>query len=224
MPKRTLSPNEMYAALASVAPQVAVTFERDDYISLLPVAYRSIQTYGVNFDSLHYTAPELAEYRGVSSGLPAPASGKWEIRYDPHRMNRIWVRDHIKGRWIEADWVMNAQVAAPFSQDVLTAAKRVLSRTDNQLPGNAVAEQINRILTSPSTAKERSAAKRSRTADPSVPEIPADATAVADITVPGLEVLEGGSSNTTPAEEPAPPQTTTKKQRAARRVDDDDFF
>lgn len=55
MPKRTLSPNEMYAALASVAPQAAVTFERDDYIALLPVAYRSIQTYGVNFDGLHYT-------------------------------------------------------------------------------------------------------------------------------------------------------------------------
>lgn len=124
MPKRKLTPNEMYAALASVAPQAAVTFERDDYIALLPVAYRSIQPYGVNFDGLHYTAPELAEYRGMSSGLPAPALGKWEIRYDPHRMNRIWVRDHVKSRWIEASWVMNAQVAAPFSQDVLAAASR----------------------------------------------------------------------------------------------------
>jgi putative transposase len=160
MPKRRLTPNEMYAALASVAPQTSVTFERDDYIALLPVAYRSIQPYGVNFDGLHYTAPELAEYRGMSVGLPAPASGKWEIRYDPHRMNRIWVRDHVKGRWIEATWVMNAQVAAPFSQDVLTAAKRVLSRTDNRLAGNDVAEQINRILTTPTTAKERNVSKR----------------------------------------------------------------
>ena len=32
MPKRKLTPNEMYAALASVAPQASVTFERDDYV------------------------------------------------------------------------------------------------------------------------------------------------------------------------------------------------
>ncbi|MGO3259780.1 Mu transposase C-terminal domain-containing protein [Corynebacterium variabile] len=211
MPKRKLTPNEMYAALASVAPQASVTFERDDYIALLPVAYRSIQPYGINFDGLHYTAPELAEYRGMSSGLPAPASGKWEVRYDPHRMTRIWVRDHVKGRWIEATWVMNAQVSAPFSQDVLTAAKRVLTRTDNQLAGKDVAEQINRILTTPATAKERSASKRSRTAKGSVPE--------------ELEVAASRPSGDDPAplravaDEPVPP--TSPPRRVARRVDED---
>ncbi|HIW91251.1 MAG TPA: DDE-type integrase/transposase/recombinase [Candidatus Corynebacterium avicola] len=212
MPKRKLTPNEMYAALATVAPQAAVTFERDDYIALLPVVYRSIQPYGVNFDGLHYSAPELAEYRGMSSGLPAPASGKWEVRYDPHRMNRIWVRDHVKGRWIEAQWVMNAQVAAPFSQDVLTAAKRVLSRTDNQLAGKDVAEQINRILTTPTTAKERSASKRSRTAEGSVPEVPETAPeqAVADL-------------DQTP-QSPAPRPVSPPRSAAARRVDEDDIF
>ncbi|WP_414119773.1 Mu transposase C-terminal domain-containing protein [Corynebacterium nuruki] len=207
VPKRRLSPNEMYAALASVAPQTSVTFERDDYIALMPVAYRSIQPYGVNFDGLHYSAPELAEYRGMSSGLPAPASGKWEIRYDPHRMNRIWVRDHVKGRWIEATWVMNAQVAAPFSRDVLAAAKRVLSRTDNRLAGNDVAEQINRILTTPTTAKERNVSKRARTAQPSVPDNPT----AADDTM--LDVVDE-------VPEASPPPVVSRR-RVARRVDED---
>lgn len=211
MPKRKLTPNEMYAALASVAPQVAVSFDRDDYVALLPVAYRSIQPYGVNFDGLHYTAPELAEYRGRSSGLPAPASGKWEIRYDPHLMNRIWVRDHVKGRWIEAKWVMNAQVAAPFSQDVLTAAKKVLSRTDNQLAGKDIAEQVNRILTTPTTAKERSAAKRSRTAEASVPESPEASQHAAQ--TENVALREAADQQTPPSSPPP--------RRVARRVDED---
>lgn len=219
MPKRRLSPNEMYATLASVAPQAAVTFERDDYIALLPLAYRTIQPYGVNFDGLHYTAPELAEYRGMSSGLPAPANGKWEIRYDPHRMNVIWVRDHVKGRWIEASWVMNAQVTAPFSRDVLTAAKRILERADNQLTGKEVAEQVNRILIAPATARERSASKRSRSAEPSVPETPAQA----DQTP--LELVDDSA---TTAERPAAshdsPPAKKRRRQAARRIDGDDIF
>lgn len=212
MPKRKLTPNEMYAALASVAPQAAVTFERDDYIALLPVVYRSIQPYGVNFEGLHYTAPELADYRGMSSGLPAPASGKWEIRYDPHRMNRIWVRDHVKGRWIEASWVMNAQVSAPFSQDVLAAAKRVLSRTDNQLAGKDVVEQINRILTTPATTKERSASRRARTTEASVPAAPAEVAIRPSRDAPApLRTV----ADEQPLPSPPPPR------RVARRVDED---
>ncbi|MGO3188275.1 MAG: Mu transposase C-terminal domain-containing protein, partial [Corynebacterium variabile] len=101
--------------------------------------------------------------------------------------------------------------SAPFSQDVLTAAKRVLTRTDNQLAGKDVAEQINRILTTPATAKERSASKRSRTAKGSVPE--------------ELEVAASRPSGDDPAplravaDEPVPP--TSPPRRVARRVDED---
>lgn len=226
MPKRKLSPNQMYAALASVAPQVAVTFDRDDYIALLPVAYRTIQAYGVNFDGLHYTAPQLAEYRGMSSGLPAPADGKWEIRYDPHRMNKIWVRDHVKGRWIEADWVMNAQVAAPFSRDVLAAAKRVLERSDNQLAGKDVVEQVNRILTSPITAKERSASKRSQSAEPSVPQSPEPDGSARSAELQVIIGTHSADRESPDNDEHTPEKTPPAKQhrKAARRIDGDDFF
>ena len=37
MPKKDLTPNEAYAALASVAPTASVALDRDDYIGLLPV-------------------------------------------------------------------------------------------------------------------------------------------------------------------------------------------
>ena len=175
MPKKELTPNEAFAALTGVAPQVNVAMERDDYISLLPIAYRTIQHYGINFDGLLYESPELARYQGVSSGLPAPAAGKWEIRYDPHRMNSIWVRDHKRGRWIEATWVMGRQVLAPFSRDVLKAAQKAIERRSSTTPGAEVVAQINRILTAPAASAERSASKRSATAPASVPAAPVDA-------------------------------------------------
>ena len=104
MPKKDLSPNETYAALASVAPTVNVALDRDDYIGLLPVTYRSIQGYGINFEGLHYDSAELHPYRGVKSGLPLPAADRWEVRYDPYRLQSIFVRDHTRGVWIEAEW------------------------------------------------------------------------------------------------------------------------
>jgi hypothetical protein len=106
MPKKDLTPNEAYAALAGVAPTTHVALGRDDYIGLLPVAWRSIQPYGINFEGLHYDSPELHPLRGVSSGLPEPARGRWEIRYDPYRLQSIFLRDHKEGRWIEAEWTL----------------------------------------------------------------------------------------------------------------------
>jgi putative transposase len=44
MPKKDLTPNEAYAALAGVAPTTHVALGRDDYIGLLPVAWRGTQS------------------------------------------------------------------------------------------------------------------------------------------------------------------------------------
>lgn len=209
MPKKELSPNEAFAALAGVAPQVQVALGRDDFIALLPVAYRTIQPYGVNFDGLHYESKELAEYRGMGSGLPSPASDKWEVRYDPHRMNAIWVRDHFKGKWIEARWIMDRQVLAPFSRDVLQAAKRAVERRDSTVPGKDVVAEINRVLTAPASTVEKVARRRSTTEITSVPP------------------LEGQAD---PVEEQAPPPEAAvvrrdvprKPPRKARRIDLED--
>lgn len=52
LPRRALSPNQMYAALSEFAPQVAVQLTREDYIGLLPLEWRTVQPYGVNFGGL----------------------------------------------------------------------------------------------------------------------------------------------------------------------------
>ncbi|WP_423181312.1 Mu transposase C-terminal domain-containing protein [Arthrobacter sp. NyZ413] len=170
MPKKDLTPNEAFAALASVAPQVPVALTRDDYIALLPVEWRSIQAYGINFHGLHYDAPALHEYRGVSSRLPAPANGRWEIRYDPYRIQSIHVRDHHKGVWIEAEWTLARHLVGPFSLDVLTAAKKAIGRRDENIPGKDLLAEVNRIMTAPAGRAETQAARRANSAPAAVPD------------------------------------------------------
>ncbi|MHC6595197.1 transposase [Arthrobacter sp. C152] len=169
MPKKDLTPNEAFAALSGVAPQIPVTLTREDYIALLPLDWRTIQPYGINFEGLTYDAESLHEHRGVPSGLPSPANGRWEIRYDPYRLRSIYVKDHRKGRWIEAEWTLARQLVGPFSLDVLTAAKKAIGRR-GQVPGNELLAHVNRIMTAPAGRTERQAAGRAAATVPAVPE------------------------------------------------------
>ncbi|MDV3245715.1 Mu transposase C-terminal domain-containing protein [Mycobacterium avium subsp. hominissuis] len=208
MPKKDLTPNEAYAALAGVAPTTHVVLGRDDYIGLLPVAWRSIQPYGINFEGLHYDSPELHPLRGVSSGLPGPARGRWEIRYDPYRLQSVFVRDHRQGRWIEAEWTLARRALAPFSLDVLRAARKAVDRRDETAPAVDVLAEINRIQTSgANTTRERKAAQRDSVNTPVVP-----GKVVAD-TAEDLDAVD-----TDPSSTPGRP----RQRRAARRIDIDE--
>ncbi|MGV0594960.1 Mu transposase C-terminal domain-containing protein [Mycolicibacterium porcinum] len=203
MPRKTLTPNEAYAALAGIAPSVNVTLTTDDFIGLLPLDWRSIQPYGINFAGLQYDSVELHEYRGMPSGLPEPASDRWEIRFDPYRMNTIFVRDHRRGRWIHADWTMTKQTLAPFSLDVLNAARKAAAQRGHHDAGVHVLSEINRIQTgSATTTRERRAAQRNAATAPAVPALP--------------------STPTQPAPPPTPaPPISRRRVTAARRIDED---
>ncbi|MCZ0728367.1 Mu transposase C-terminal domain-containing protein [Mycolicibacterium iranicum] len=206
MPKKDLTPNEAYAALASVAPTASVALDRDDYIGLLPVTYRSIQSYGVNFEGLHYESPDLHPYRGVKSGLPQPAGGRWEIRYDPYRLQSIFVRDHTRGVWIEAEWSLSKRTLAPFSLDVLRAARHAVAHRGDAAVGVDVLAEINRIQTGrTNTVKEKKAATRDSVNTPVVPASPAPD--------------QSRQKTRAPTADSAP---STAGRRAARRIDDED--
>jgi putative transposase len=207
MPKKDLTPNEAYVTLAGVAPTINMALGRDDYIGLLPLAWRSIQPYGINFEGLHYDSHELHPYRGISSGLPTPANGCWEIRYDPYRLQSIFVRDHKHGRWIEAEGTLARRAMAPFSLDVLRAARKAVDRRDDAAPAVDVLAEINRIQTSGAiTTRERKAAKRDSVNTPVVPA-PDVGSAPADDSVE----LEADASVRMP-----------QKRKAARRIDQDE--
>lgn len=191
MPRRSLSPNQMYLALSATAPHVPVQLSRDDYIALLPLAWRSIQPYGVNFGGLTYDADELHPMRGRKSGVGGEARGRWEVRYDPYNLRQLWVRDHVGAHWITATWSLAPHVTQPFSHEVLRAAQRALADTGTASSID-VLEQINRIQT------QRAPLSRPKASRPRRARVALDAG-------PGLRILEPPDAVVdVPARIPAP--------------------
>lgn len=180
MPRRTLSPNQMYSALSSTAPNVPVHLSRDDYISLLPLAWRTIQSYGINFGGLTYDADELHPMRGRRSRIRGEARGRWEVRYDPYNLRQVWIRDEAGDRWITAPWGLAAQTSHPFSHEVLRAAQRALVDTEHARNID-VLEQINRIQSQrPPAQKTTKSIRRAAT----------------ERDVPGLRIVEAPDAST----------------------------
>ena len=87
-PGLALSPNEMYAALVSIAGYVPVVLSGDDYIELLPVAWRAINDDGITIGHRNYDSTELGAYRRRPSPMAAKR-GLWEVHYDPYDLSRV---------------------------------------------------------------------------------------------------------------------------------------
>ncbi len=192
LPKKALTPNEMYGALSTVSPTPAVALTREDYISLLPMEWRKVQRYGINFDSLQYDCADIHVFRGQRSGIRGKANDRWEIRYDPGRMQVIYFHDHEAGRWIEVPWTLADRTMAPFSKPVLDAAVRVVRQEIGPVSGAKVLEEIIRIQSGLGvTQHERKAARRR-----------------AGATVPELAVVQDHSE----APEPMVPTPTSRRR------------
>ena len=69
-PRNVLSPNEKYAALVAAAGYLPVTLTGEDYLELLPVAWRAVNEYGIQIDYRTYDASGLGPYRRQHSGTP----------------------------------------------------------------------------------------------------------------------------------------------------------
>jgi putative transposase len=159
-PKLQLAPNEIYRALCEVAPGRVCTLTVDEWISLLPCAWRRINRYGVNFQKLIYDSKsdrfhDLRRTKSPNEGH----RGKWEIRFDPTNMLRIWIRDVtyaydadgkrrlIDRGWIECRWVLADYTTIPYGIDVLRAVVKGLKKrklTDQEVLART--EEIHRQL------------------------------------------------------------------------------
>ena len=122
-PGLQLSPNEMYAALVSVAGYVPVTLSGDDYIELLPVAWRAINYDGIRIDYRTYDSPDLGPYRRQPSPTSA-GKGLWEVHHDPYDLSRVWAR-RPEGGFVTATWSYLASVGTPFADFTWRQARRI---------------------------------------------------------------------------------------------------
>jgi putative transposase len=125
-PGKALTPNERYAALVAVAGYVPVPLSPGDYLELLPAEWRVINSYGVKIGLRTYDSAELNPYRRQPSGIEAK-TGRWEVRFDPYDISRVWIRNHHHGGWLTAAWTHLRTAPVPFGEQAWTHARQLLA-------------------------------------------------------------------------------------------------
>jgi len=144
-PRRAVSPNDRYAALVAAAGYLPLTLSGEDYLELLPVAWRAINDYGVRIDYRTYDSPELGRWRRQHSGVTAKR-GLWEVHYDPYDLSRVFVR--TPDGWVIADWTHLPMVAAPFADFTWRHARRLAGQTGRDDTNETeVARVLDELLT-----------------------------------------------------------------------------
>jgi putative transposase len=202
-PGRAFTPNEKYAALVAAAGYVPVALSAEDYIELLPAAWRAVNAYGVKISHRVYDSEELNPFRGQRSGVPAKQN-LWEIHRDPYDVSRIWVRNHWDGGWITVFWNHLSTALAPFGELAWDHARRQLAADGKQPAAHEIAQAVDVLLQrarqgpgEPGCAARKPGAKDRRVA--------ARTKATAQPAWPRPEPLAGAAGSGKPAEPPGEP-------------------
>ncbi|MFD3880117.1 transposase [Streptomyces microflavus] len=169
MPRRALSPNEMWAALVAVCGYVPVPLGREDYIELMPVRRQKINGYGIRIDYRTYDHKVLNPYRGESSPT---ADGLWEIHCNPHAPGQVWVRLPDAGlpqgyRWEAVPWIHRTLVTAPFTDFTWQHVRRTVAKRGSRVSHEhdlalALRELLERAAAGHGTRREKVVAARAR--------------------------------------------------------------
>lgn len=144
-PGRAFTPNERYAALVETAGYVPVALSAEDYIELLPVTWRAINSYGIKINHRIYDGDELNPLRGQPSGMKAHKD-LWEIHRDPYDVSRIWVRNHLDGGWITVFWKHLSSVPTPFGEAAWDHARQHLTDQGTTPTEPEIAQAVEELL------------------------------------------------------------------------------
>ncbi|MER6530263.1 Mu transposase C-terminal domain-containing protein [Streptomyces sp. NPDC001508] len=161
-PGRLFTPNQKYAALVESCGYVPVALGGQDYIELLPAAWRAVNAYGIRINNRTYDAPELGPMRRRHSGVAAKR-GLWEVHRDPYDVSRVWVRNHRgDGEWVQATWKYLNRAPIPFGDLAWDHVSHQLPKATEEELAEAVAALLTRAHGGPVQAVEGKKAKRSK--------------------------------------------------------------
>ncbi|WP_406117685.1 Mu transposase C-terminal domain-containing protein [Streptomyces sp. NBC_00989] len=187
LPKKALTPNQMWAALVAVAGYVSLPLNGNDYLELLPVRWQAITERGIRIDHRTYDADVLAPYRGQPSPVSA-RGGKWEIHTNPHDARQVWIR-LPDGRLTEIPWIHRDHIHQPFNtatwQHIKTITARHGDRDTHEVDlADALDQLMRRARTGTATPGEQRLITRTaplktpppadHTRPPRAPDPPAD--------------------------------------------------
>jgi hypothetical protein len=137
----------MFAACVGISGYVPLPLTGDDYIELLPVAFRTVNDYGITIDNRTYDYKALNPYRRKDSGLPGGNRTKWEVHYDPYDITVVWLRDHRANEWITVPWVYRSLAGQPFGLALWEHARRMTTERTGPRPAEAdIARNVAELL------------------------------------------------------------------------------
>ncbi len=199
-PGRAFTPNEKYATLVETAGYVPVALGPDDYIELLPAAWRAVNAYGIKLNRRSYDSEQLNPLRLQPSGV-RQKKNLWEIRHDPYDVSRIFVRG--PEGWITVFWKHLNRVPVPFGELAWDHARRHLvtegrPATEEQIAA-AVAALLRRAHHGPEDQEKPKMSKRDR-------RVAARTKAATPPQAPAAGKPPGGPAGTP---EPGPPGDST---------------
>jgi hypothetical protein len=188
MPKRALTPNQMWAALIGVTGYVPVPLSGKDYIELMPVKWQAINDYGIRFDYRTYDDKALNDHRGQLSGHAA-CDGKWEVHHNPYDPTRIWVRLPDVG-FVEVPWIHATEVNLPFTDFTWNHIRKTIERTEDRDThelelARALNALLKRAAAGHGTPRERTVAARAAAAA-TLTHLPAPVSGLDVLATPGL--------------------------------------
>jgi putative transposase len=140
-----LSPNEMYAALVAAAGYLPLALSGEDYLELLPVAWRQINAYGIRIGHRTYDCAQLGPWRLQHSGVMAKR-GLWEVHYDPYDLTHVFLR--TPGGWVTVPWTHLPMVSGPFAEFTWRHARKLAAqRGVDDTSETEVAKVLDDLLT-----------------------------------------------------------------------------
>lgn len=158
LPKKALTPNQMWAALVAVAGHVPLPLSGSDYLELLPARWQAITERGIRVDHRTYDHDVLAPYRGQPSPVTA-RGGKWEVHTNPHDARQVWIR-LPDGHLSEIPWIHRDHIHEPFNNATWQHIKTITARhgdrdTHEADLADALDQLMRRAQTSTATAGEQ---------------------------------------------------------------------
>lgn len=201
VPGMEFSPAEMLAHGTARAGRLKIPAHPGMMFDFLPVAWRTIQHYGVEIGGLRYDGPALTRYRNRTSPFTGAHAGKWPVRFDTDDVSRVWFQDPADSTWHELAWEHAGQVGAPFSADALAYARRLVLAEGRHIDERrALAELLDRwdagLVRHPAERRMAVRASQQRTARMAAAE---DSTAAEIAALPAVAALAAGQDPPAPA-------------------------
>lgn len=125
VPGLHMSPAAMFEHGIARAGFIEAPSSPDLAYEFLPVAWRKIQHYGVDFGGRRYNGPGLDLYRNATSSHRGKANGRWPIHHNPDDIARVFFRDPQTRTWHPLTWEHAPSMDMPLSEDALEFARKL---------------------------------------------------------------------------------------------------